>query len=120
MSVFAHMRRMLLPLAIVVALVAIAVPTCRMINCDMDMGAMRIMPMGGTHVASNCSGQWEFSSTPTSTLPGGSDSLLLTIVAALCATVVLIAPQVASRPVLARVSNPPPPPDEPRGERFRV
>ena len=38
MSVFAHMRRMILPLAVVVAVVAIAVPTCQMIGCDMEMG----------------------------------------------------------------------------------
>jgi hypothetical protein len=119
-SVFAHMRRMLLPLTIVVALVAIAVPTCRMIGCDMDMGAMRIVPMGGTYLSAQCPGQWEFSSTPVSTVPNGSSAILLTLVAALVAAVVLIAPQSTSRFVLVRVSDPPPPPEDPRGERFRV
>jgi hypothetical protein len=122
-SIFAHMRRMLLPLAIVVAIVAIAVPTCRMVGCDMDMGAMgamRIVPITGTHMSAACPGQWEFSSGVASIVPRGSDSLTLTLVAALFAAVVLFAPQVVARPVLARVSNPPPPPEEPRGERFRV
>jgi hypothetical protein len=118
--VFAHMRRMLLPLAIVVALVAIAVPTCRMVNCDMDMGAMPFVPFSGAHLSADCPGQWEIFTTPTSTIPTGSNSLLLTLVAATVAAVVLLVPQVSARPLLARVSNPPPPPEGPRGERFRV
>ena len=120
MSVFAHMRRMLLPLAIVVAIVAIAVPTCRMVGCDMSMGAMPFVPFNGSHISADCPGQWEVFTAPSSTLPSGSYSLILTLVAALVAAVVLFAPQVAPRPVLARVSNPPPPPEDPRGERFRV
>jgi hypothetical protein len=111
---------MLLPLAIVVAIVAIAVPTCRMVGCDMNMGAMPFVPFSGTHASSDCPGQWELFTTPASTLPSGTESLLLTLVAALFAAVVLFAPQMSARPVLVRVSNPPPPPEEPRGERFRV
>jgi hypothetical protein len=120
-SVFAHMRRMLLPLAIVVAIVAIAVPTCQMINCDMDMsGGMPFVPFSGTRMSADCPGEWAVFTAPASTLPGGSDSLLITLLAAIVAAVVLLAPQLAGRPVLVRVSNPPPPPEEPRGERFRV
>ncbi len=120
MSVFAHMRRMLLPLAIVVALVAIAVPTCQMINCDMEMGAMPFVPFSGPRMAADCPGQWEFSSTPTGTLPNGSTTLLLTLASAIVAAFVLFAPQMTGRHILVRVSDPPPPPEEPRGERFRV
>jgi hypothetical protein len=119
-SVFAHMRRMLLPLAIVVAIVAVAVPTCQMINCDMEMGAMPFVPFSGTRMSAECPGEWAVFTSPASTLPSGSDSLLLTLVAAIFAAVVLLAPQLAGRPLLVRVSNPPPPPEEPRGERFRV
>lgn len=121
MSVFASMRRMLLPLAIVVAIVAIAVPTCRMVGCDMaDMGAMAFAPFSGSHVSADCPSQWELFTTPASILPSGSDPLLLTLAAALFAAFVLYAPQLVALRVLARVSNPPPPPEEPRGERFRV
>lgn len=111
---------MLLPLAIVVAIVAIAVPTCRMVGCDMKMGAMPLMPFSGTHASAACPGQWEFSTTPAGTLPTGSQTLLLTLILALFGAVLLLAPQVVAHPVLTRVSNPPPPPEEPRGERFRV
>jgi len=114
------MRRMVLPLAIVLAVVAIAIPTCRMVGCDMSMGAMPFVPFSGSHVSADCPGEWGVFTTPASTLPSSSDSLILTLAAALFAGVLLMAPQVVARPVLARVSNPPPPPDEPRGERFRV
>jgi len=114
------MRKALLPLAIVVAIVAVAVPTCRMVGCDMDMGAMRFVPMQGVHLTAPCPGTWELSSAPAGTVPNGGGSLLLTFIAALAAVVVLFSPQVVSRPVLARVSNPPPPPDDPLGARFRV
>jgi len=119
-SFFAHMRKALLPLAIVVAIVAVAVPTCRMVGCDMDMGAMPFVPMHGVHFTAPCPGAWELSASPVGTIPSGGNSLLLTFIAALAAVVLLFSPQVVSRPVLARVSNPPPPPDDPLGARFRV
>ena len=81
-------------MAIVVALVAIAVPTCQMVGCDMEMGAMPFVPFSGTHMSADCPGQWEFFTTPASTLPSGSDTLLLTLVAALVGAVVLFAPQI--------------------------
>lgn len=113
----------MLPLAIVVAIVAIAVPTCRMVNCTMDMnamGAMKIVPFHGPHFSAKCSGMWEVFTTPASTAPSSSDPLTLTLLAALAAAVILFAPRLVARPVLVRVSDPPPPPEEPRGERFRV
>lgn len=115
------MRRLFLPLAIVVAIVAVAVPTCRMVGCDMgDMGAMPMVPHNGPHASSMCPGQWELSSSPTGIVPGGSDPLVLSLFAALAAAVVLLAPQRAARLNFAYVGDPPPPPQDPRGERFRV
>jgi len=119
-SRFADMRRFALPLVIMVAVAAIAVPTCRMVGCDMDMGSMPLMPFNGPIVSSACGGQWEFSSGPAGILPSGTDALSLTLMAAFAVAVVLLAPQVAGHPVLVRVSNPPPPPEDPLGERFRV
>jgi len=115
------MRRYLLPLAIVVAIVAIAVPTCRMVGCDMGaMGAMPLVPHNGPHVSEMCLGQWELSSTPTGIVPTGSDPLTLSLFAALVAAVIVLAPQRAARHEFAYVSNAPPPPQDPLGERFRV
>ena len=73
----------MLPLAVVVAIVAIAVPTCRMVGCDMgDAGAMPFVPHNGPHVSSMCLGQWELSTSPTGIVPSGSDPLVLSLVAA--------------------------------------
>jgi hypothetical protein len=123
MSRFTDIRRFALPLIMVVVLTAIAVPTCAMVGCDMDMGplgAMPFVPFNGPRAASTCGGEWVLNSTPAGTLPSGPDTLLLTFLAAFVAAVMVLAPQSASRPVLVRVSNPPPPPDDPLGERCRV
>jgi hypothetical protein len=120
LSVLAHMRRLLLPIAIVVAIVAIAVPTCRMVGCDMDMGAMRFIPHNGPHFSSMCPGQWEFSSAPTGILPTGSDPLVLGFAALAVAAFVLVAPRRMARPLFAYAGSPPPPPEDPLGARFRV
>ena len=121
MTAFAHMRRFVLPIAIVIAIVAVAVPTCRMVGCDMgDMGTMTLASFGGAHVSAMCPGTWEFSSTPTGIVPSGVDPLVLGLVAALAAAIVFLAPQRSGRPTLAYVGDPPPPPQDPRGVRFRV
>ena len=110
-----------MPLAIVVAIVAIAVPTCRMVNCDMgDMGAMPLVPHSGPHISAMCLGQWEISASPTGIVPTGSNPLILGLVAALAAAVIVFAPQRSTRFVYAFAGDPPPPPQDPRGERFRV
>jgi hypothetical protein len=115
------MRRYLLPLAIVVAIVAVAVPRCRMEGCDMgDMGAMASMPFGGPSVSAMCPAHWEVSSSPSGVVPTGSDPLVLGFVAALAAAVVLLAPQRSSRMTFAYVGDPPPPPSDPWGARFRI
>ncbi|NTU71215.1 MAG: hypothetical protein HGB10_05295 [Coriobacteriia bacterium] len=120
MHLSARMRGLTLSLVVVIALVAVAVPTCRMVGCDMDMGAMPFVPFSGAHLTSDCGGEWAFSSTPVGTLPSSALNLLLSLAAAMVAALVLFGPQLASRPLLAMVSNPPPPPELPRGERFRV
>ena len=121
MSALANMRRFVLPLAIVVAIVAIAIPTCRMVGCDMgDMGAMAFVPHSGPSASSMCPGQWEFSSSPAGIVPTGGDPIALGFLAALVAAIVLSVPQRTGRLALAYVGDSPPPPQSPRGERFRV
>lgn len=116
----AHMRRALLPLAIVLAIVTVAVPTYSMVGCKMDMGAMRFVPMRGFHFTAPCPGSWVLSTGPVGTVPVTSSPLLLTFMAALAAVFVLIAPQFMVSPVVVRAKNPPPPREEPRGQRYRV
>jgi hypothetical protein len=92
-----------------------------MVGCDMgDMGAMAFVSFGGAHLSATCPGQWEFSSAPSGIVPGGIDPIVLGFLAALVAAVVLVAPRRSARLALALVGDPPPPPEDPRGERFRV
>jgi hypothetical protein len=115
------MRRLLLPFAIVVALVAIAIPTYTMVGCDTGMmGAMAMPSTGGQTISSACTGQWELSTSPAGIVPTGTSSLLLGFAVALVAAVVLLAPQRSARFALTFVGDPPPPPHDPLGERFRV
>jgi hypothetical protein len=116
---FVHNRRFLMPLVIAMALVAIAVPTCRMVGCEMDMGAMPFMPHGAGFY-NQCSGEWVTSAGPAGVVPPGVDTLMLTLMAAVLVAVVLFSPMMSARPVFAFSAQPPPPPEDPRGERFRV
>ncbi len=110
-----------MPLVVVLAIVAIAVPTCRMINCEMDMSkGMPFMPRGLGIYNPACGGEWLTTTGPKGVVPGGAESLLLSFAVAVVMAVVLFAPQLSARPVFAFSAQPPPPPEDPRGERFRV
>jgi len=116
-----NMNRVLLPLAIMVAMVAIVLPTCQMIGCDMgSMKAMPFMPDGGAY--SDCPGQWVLNTSHAAGIvPSGADSLTMTfLIAVLAVGVVLFAPQASRRPVVAYTGDPPPPLEDSFGARFRV
>jgi len=115
----AHNKRALIALAIVVAFVAIAVPTCRMVGCSMG-GAM---PFGNTDMAGffgDCGGTYVSSSAPSAIVPAGADSLVLALVTAVVAAVALTKPPVLVQAIRVHDSDPPPPPEDPRGERLRL
>ena len=116
-----NMRKLTLPLILVVAVVAVIIPACQMVGCT---GSMRYLPLI-TDVTSftnpsSCGGTFVFDKTPTAIVPAGADSLTLTLVAALGVAAVLFAPRVEARPVRIVRIEPPPPPEDPRGERFLV
>lgn len=118
------MQRFALPLAIMVAMVAIVLPTCQMVGCDMNgvgMGAMPFMPQGGAY--SDCPGEWVVNtSSSTGIVPSGVDSLTFSFLIALLAIVgtLFFAPQASLRPVVAYTGDPPPPLEDSFGARFRV
>jgi hypothetical protein len=114
----ANNRKALIALAIVVAIVAIVVPTCRMVGCSMG-GAM---PWGHhadfVGIYSYCGGTYVTSSAPAAIVPAGADSLVLALVASVVAAVALIRPPLVVQTVSAHASDPPPPPEDPKGERL--
>jgi uncharacterized membrane protein len=111
-------RSILVPLLIVVAFVAIMVPTCQMIGCN----GMMVIPraIGGPVFHSVCPGTLVVSSTPAAVIPDSASSLLLTLMAAIVVAAVVFSPRVSVRPVRIMDAAPPPPPSDPLGERFRV
>ena len=117
-----NMQRFMLPLAIMMAMVAVVLPTCQMVGCDMNgMGAMPFMPQGGAY--SDCPGEWVVNTSgPNGIVPSGANSLTFTLMLAILAVVgaLFVAPQAALRPVAAYTGDPPPPLEDSFGARFRV
>jgi hypothetical protein len=114
-----HNRKALIALAIVVAFVAIVVPTCRMVGCSMG-GAM---PFGHSNMAGffgDCGGTYVTSTAPSAVVPAGADALVLALVTAVFAALVLAKPPVVVQAVRVHDADPPPPPEDPRGERLRL
>lgn len=107
---------------VAVAVVAVAIPTCQMIGCSMDMsgGMMAISTHPGPSLGNACDGLWVTSSGPLGVAPSEFANLLLGLVAAIVAAAVLFSPRPAMRPVRLVDAHGPPPPLEPRGERVIV
>ena len=116
----ANNRRVAMALVVMIAVVAIAIPTCTMIGCDMGMsGGMPFMP-SGTGMYNSCAGEWVTSSGPVGVLPSGAENLLLALGAAIVAVTVTLAPRQAAVPAWVLVAEPPPPPEDPLGQRARI
>lgn len=114
-------RKTLIAVAVLVAVVAVAIPTCQMVGCNMKTGA--VMPWGNHALPgffSTCGGTYVFNSAPSAVVPAGTDSLLVVLVAAFIAAAALVVPRTEAHFVLARTGAPPPPPEDPLGARFRV
>lgn len=122
MTSLLHNRKALIALAVVFAVVAIVIPTCRMTGCTMQMGGA--MPFGHQSTLglfSDCGGSYIVNGTPLAVVPGGLDGLVLTLAAAVLAVVALFSRDDSSgRLVRVWGSLPPPPPDDPLGTRLRI
>ena len=121
MNTFAHRRRTLIVIAIVVAFVAVVIPTCRMVGCSMSMGGA--MPFGQQWTPGffgDCGGEYVVNGTPVAVVPAGVDALTTALTAVVFAALALLVPRLAHGPLLLIEATPPPPPEAPRGMRFRL
>jgi len=119
----ADKSRMMLALAVAFAIVFVAIPTCQMIGCSMDMstGMMRISTIPGPHLGEACDGLWVTTSGSQLGMPPTEFLLaLLTLAVAIAAATSLFAPRVRMSAVRVADANAPPPPLDPRGARFIV
>ncbi len=107
-------------LVVMMAVVAIAIPTTTMIGCDMGMGSgMPFMP-SGSGIYNGCTGEWATTTGPVGVLPNGVENLLLALGVAIVAVAVTLAPREAAAPVRFAADEPPPPPEDPLGQRTRI
>jgi len=113
-------RSVSMALVVIMAVIAIAIPTCTMIGCNMDMSTgMPFMP-SGTGIYNACTGQWATNTGPSGVIPSGAESLLLTMVAAVVLAAVVLAPRDIVGVVAVADPVPPPPPEDPLGQRTRI
>lgn len=117
------MRQALLPLVVIIAIVAIAVPACQMVGCNMPSGGMlmRFVHHGGSPVlSSRCPGEYVTRTGPLGVTPGGSTGFLLSFIAAAIGAVVLSSGE--DRPGVLRfvASLAPRPPNDPLQGRLRI
>jgi len=114
-----HNRKALVALTIIVAFVAVVVPTCVMVGCSMG-GAMPFGHLDMTSLYSDCGGTYVTNTAPSAIVPAGADSLVLALVSAVLAALVLFRPAPTVQTIRVHASDPPPPPEDPRGERLRL
>jgi hypothetical protein len=116
----ANNRRVAMALVVMMAVVAIAIPTCTMIGCDMSMsGGMPYMP-SGTGIFNSCAGEWITNTGPAGVLPSGLENIVLALGAFVVAVAITLAPRESTRTVRVLAAEPPPPPEDPLGQRTRI
>jgi hypothetical protein len=116
----ANNRRVAMALVVMMAVVAIAIPTCTMIGCDMEMnGGMPFMP-SGSGIFNSCPGEWVTNTGPLGVIPNGAENVVLALSVAIIAVAVTLAPRRTTAPVRISAADPPPPPEDPLGQRTRI
>lgn len=113
-------RNTLLLVALAVVFVAVIVPTCRMVGCSMGGAASWGNNALSDGFYGTCGGTWVTNAAPFAAAPPVPFSLLLVLFAAFVAAIVLNAPAVAVERIHVHASDPPPPPEDPRGETLRL
>jgi hypothetical protein len=107
-------------LVVMMAVVAIAIPTCTMIGCDMGMsGGMPYMP-SGTGIFNSCAGEWVTNTGPAGVLPSGLENIVLVLGAIIVAVAITLVPRQSNSMVQILAAEPPPPPEDPLGQRTRI
>ena len=118
-----YMKQALLPLVIIVAITAIAVPACQMVGCNMETGsmAMRLVHHGPLAVfTSRCSGEYVTHQGPPALIPNGSDGTLISLVVAAIAAAVLLFGDNQPRALRVVAALAPRPPNDPLRGRLRI
>lgn len=113
-------RTTIVAVALAVAMIAVAVPMYQMIGCNMGecTGMTSLSAQAGFSFGEACGGEWLASSAVAGVVPGGFITVLLTLIAAMAAAVAMLSPRKELQPIRLVRAKAPPPPLDPRGERF--
>ena len=114
-------RTVVLSAMIVIALAAVAIPTCQMVGCDMAMDGM-LMPFSthsGPSFDGPCTGSWISNAGQVGIVPSNAFSALVAMLGALFLAALMFFASSAARPLSVVEANAPPGPLDPRGERLR-
>jgi len=116
----ANNRRVAMALVVMMAVVAIAIPTCTMIGCEMGMsGGMPYMP-SGSGIFNSCAGEWVTNTGPAGVLPSGLENIVLVLGGLVVAVAITAAPRESTSLIHVLAAEPPPPPEDPLGQRTRI
>lgn len=113
-------RKTIIAIALVFAFVAVVVPTCRMVGCSMSGGMSWGNNAHGLGIFGTCGGTFVTNAATAAAVPPTGYSVLLALIAALIAVIVFYEPPVAVERIRVHASDPPPPLEDPRGERLRI
>lgn len=113
----ANIDRVSLTMVIIISVVAVLLPLCMAIGCDMaTMGMTGSSTLG---FSSKCADVMA-SGAQAAIAPGSPQSLIMLLVAAFCMAFVLAAPQPIRRFLRVVAEDPPAPPEDPRGVRLII
>jgi hypothetical protein len=115
-------RTMILAVVLAAAMLAVAVPTYEMIGCNMGRctGMTGISTQPGSSFGSDCGGEWLANSAVAGIVPGGLTTALLVLIVAIASATAALSPRTKLQPIRLVRANAPPPPLDPRGERFTL
>jgi hypothetical protein len=114
-------RKTMMNVMLAIALLAVAIPMCQMIGCEMGMcGGMMPFHHHGTTLGNPCGGTWVGSASQVGILPTNIFSALIALIAAIGLMAFVMPMMRESRQLVVIEANSPPDPIPPRGERFRV
>lgn len=121
-------RLMLVAMTMVVIMMMVVFPTTRMVGCSMQMGPNGSMPTslhamhadGLDSLKADCPGYFLDPLSIDGLVPSALEAFALALIAALLGGILVMASRVELGTVPLVFATPPPPPLEPRGERFLI